>query len=68
MHQQIKSEMEAKAKVGAYAACPSHDVKFADGRRERKKWPGNRTLANESANENGLRLVDFAATRQSRIN
>jgi hypothetical protein len=38
------SEEEAKDQFyeqleRAYTACPSHDVKFADTRRERKKWP-----------------------------
>jgi hypothetical protein len=31
----------------AYVACPSHDMKFGDGRRERKSWSGNRTSAND---------------------
>jgi hypothetical protein len=58
----------------AYAACPSHDVKLVMGAanakvgRETVHQPtiGKHSL-HESTNENGLRLVDFAAGRQVAI-
>jgi exonuclease III len=58
----------------AYAACPSHDVKLVMGDanakvgRETVHQPtiGKHSL-HESTNENGLRLVDFAAGRQMTI-
>jgi hypothetical protein len=70
------SEEEAKDQFyeqlkRAYAACPSHDVKLVMGvanlkvGRENVHQPtiGKHSLR-ESRNENGLRLVDFAAGRQ----
>jgi hypothetical protein len=69
------SEEEAKDQFyeqldRAYAACPSHDVKLVMGDanakvgRETVHQPtiGKHSL-HESTNENGLRLVDFAACR-----
>jgi hypothetical protein len=58
----------------AYAACPSHDVKLmmvdpnAKVGRETVHQPtiGKHSL-HESTNENGLRLVDFAAGRKMAI-
>jgi hypothetical protein len=58
----------------AYAACPSHDVKLVMGDanakigRETVYQPtiGKHSL-HERTNENGLRLVDFAAGRQMAI-
>jgi hypothetical protein len=71
------SEEEAKGQFyeqleRAYAACPSHDVKLviwdAKVGRETVHQPtiGKHSLR-KSTNENGLRLVDFAAGRQMAI-
>jgi hypothetical protein len=73
------SEEEAKDQFyeqleRAYAACPSHDVKLVMGdanakvgrETEYQSTIGKHSL-HESANENGLRLVDFAAGRQMAI-
>jgi hypothetical protein len=73
------SEEEAKNQFyeqleRAYAACPSHDVKFvmedanAKVGREIVHQPtiGKHSL-HESTHENGLRLADFAAGRQMAI-
>jgi hypothetical protein len=73
------SEEEAKHQFyeqleRAYAVCPSHDVKLVMGDanakvgRETRHQPtiGKHSL-HESTNENGLRLVDFAAGRQMAI-
>jgi hypothetical protein len=73
------SEEEAKDQFyeqleRAYAACPSNDVKLVMGDANAKV--GRETLhqstigkhsLHESTNENGLRLVDFAAGRQMAI-
>jgi hypothetical protein len=73
------SEEEAKVQFyeqleRAYAACPSHDVKLVMGDANAKV--GRETVhqptiskhsRHESTNENGLRLVDFAAGRQMAI-
>jgi hypothetical protein len=58
----------------AYAACPSHDVKLVMGDANAKVGQetahqptiGKHSL-HENINENGLRLVDFAAGRQMAI-
>jgi hypothetical protein len=73
------SEEEAKDQFyeqqeRAYAACPSHDVKLVMGDanakigRETVHQPTiSKHSLHESTNENGLRLVDFAAGRQVAI-
>jgi hypothetical protein len=73
------SEEEAKHQFyeqleRAYAACPSHDVKLMMGDANAKV--GRETVhqptiskhsLHENTNENGLRLVDFAAGSQMAI-
>jgi hypothetical protein len=76
-----KNDSEEKAKdqfyeqlEQAYPACPNHDVKLvmrdanAKNGRETVHQPtrGKHSL-HETANENGLRLVDFAAGKQMAI-
>jgi hypothetical protein len=74
------SEEEAKDQFyeqleRAYAACLSHDVKLLMGEvnakvgRETIHQPTiGKHILHESTNENGFRLVDFAAGRQMAIN
>jgi hypothetical protein len=77
MHQQMSQEAKDQfyeQLERAYATCLSHDVKLVMGDtnvkvcRETVHQPtiGKHSL-HESTNENGLRLVDFAAGRQMAI-
>jgi hypothetical protein len=51
----------------AYAACPSHDVNAKVGREIVHQPTIGKHSLHESTNENGLRLVDYAAGRQIAI-